>query len=451
MKLDRIHRVYFVGIGGIGMSALARYFVAKGVPVFGYDKTPSKVTESLEKLGISISFLDSEESLPKEIKQQADNTHTLVVYTPAIPLENNIIKYFRQNAYVMLKRAQVLGVISKDTFCMSVAGTHGKTTTSALLGHIMKECKTGASSFIGGILNGYNSNLILGNKNISVMEADEYDRSFMELSPNIACITSMDADHLDIYGDYGELEQTFKKFAKLVEKGKLICKEGLKIEDAITYSVEGTGDYNASNIIVKNGAYEFDISNKNKEIYKNIKSTLPGKYNIENTLAAFAMAEQYGLNSKDILAAIESFRGIYRRYNVFKYKEKTIVDDYAHHPSEIDAVLKASRELFENKKIMIIFQPHLFSRTRDFEDNFIEALSNTDSLRLLDIYPARELPIKGVSSNVLLSKIEHCDKKIISKKDIPSEIKTSSAEVILMLGAGDISVEIEKLKKYSGK
>jgi len=447
MELDKINKVYLVGIGGIGMSALARYFHAVGAIVSGYDKTPSIVTDSLQKLGISISFVDDVDSISKEI---VSNKDALIVYTPAIPSENKILRYFENNLFSILKRSEVLGIISKDTFCLAVAGTHGKTTISALLGHIMKENSTGASSFVGGIISGYNSNLILGTKKVSVMEADEYDRSFLKLFPNIACVTSMDADHLDIYGDVSELENTFEDFASLVpDNGKLISRLNLGLKKSITYSIDEKGDYNASNIRIEKGQFVFDISYPNNKVLKNVKSNLPGRYNIENTLAAFAMANQYGLCGREIVKSIESFQGIYRRFNVFEFEKIIIIDDYAHHPSELQSVLDATRELYENKEILLVFQPHLFSRTKDFEKEFIEVLSKFDSLRLLDIYPARELPIEGVSSKVLLDKIDHSNKKVISKKDIKTEIISSKMPIVMMLGAGDISVEIEKLKKYS--
>ncbi len=445
MELNKIHKVYFVGIGGIGMSALARFFVAKGVQVSGYDRTPGLVTDTLASLGVEITFDDSESSIPSDV---IEDKETLVVYTPAIPTENKILNYFKNNSYKMMKRSEVLGVISRHTFCMAVAGTHGKTTTSALLGHIMAECNTGANSFIGGIISGYDSNLILGDKDIMVVEADEFDRSFLHLSPNIACVTSTDADHLDIYGDANSLKNTFVEFANLLpEDGKLICKKGLDFDGAITYSIEGESDYVARNIKVEKGRFIFDILNEKGEITVGIISNLPGKYNVENTLAAFAMAEQYGLISSDIAKAIESFKGVYRRFNSFQFEEKIIVDDYAHHPSEIEASLDAARELYSGKKLAVIFQPHLYTRTRDFENEFAKVLSKFDEVNLLDIYPARELPISGVTSEALLSKIENDNKQLISKEDIRSVIESSKCEVVMMLGAGDISVEIEKLKK----
>ena len=445
MELNKIHNVYFVGIGGIGMSALARFFVAKGVTVSGYDKTPSVVTNSLVALGVDITFNDSESAI---VSRVLEDKNTLVVYTPAISSENNILNFFKNSSYQLMKRSEVLGVISRNSFCLAVAGTHGKTTTSALLGHIMSECKTGASAFVGGIMKGYNSNLILGNKEIMVVEADEYDRSFLQLSPNIICITSTDSDHLDIYGDADALEETFFEFAELLpEDGVLITKAELGITVGLTYSINQLCDYYAMDINVKNGKFHFNILTSEGDIYLDVKSNLPGRYNIENTLAAFAMASQYGLQGEEIVEAIESFEGINRRFNTFEYNGKVIIDDYAHHPTEIEVALEAARELYPNKKIAAIFQPHLYSRTRDFEGSFIEILQEFNEINLLDIYPARELSILGVTSLALLDKIKFDNKKLISKEEINSVIENTNCEIVMMLGAGDIGVEIEKLKK----
>ncbi|MEN8137507.1 MAG: UDP-N-acetylmuramate--L-alanine ligase [Bacteroidota bacterium] len=445
MELNKIHKVYFIGIGGIGMSALARYFAEKGIAVYGYDKTPGKITDCLIGLGISITFTDDVREVSGEVREDKS---TLVVYTPAIPGDNKILKYFESESYKILKRSEVLGLITKSTYCLAVAGTHGKTTTSALLGHVMNECGTGASAFIGGHVNQYDSNVIFGENNISVVEADEYDRSFMHLSPNIACITSMDADHLDVYGKAEELEHAFKDFTGLLaDDGKLICRKGLDIDGALTYSIEEESDYLAKNVRVENGKFLFDLVNNRDEEFLNVVSNLPGRKNIENTLAAYAMAEQFGLDGEDIVKAIKSFEGIYRRFNVFDYRGKIIVDDYAHHPSEVESALETARELFLGKKIMVVFQPHLFSRTKDFMEEFADILSKFDSIRLLDIYPARELPIEGVSSKVLLEEINNINKKLISKDEIANEILSADQDVVMMLGAGDISIEIEKLKK----
>ena len=446
MELSKLHKVYFIGIGGIGMSALARFFASKGLSVYGYDKTPSIITDSLSNLGVSITFNDIDYVIPEEVKEDKG---TLIIYTPAIPLGNRMMDYFEDNSYTIMKRSEVLGLISSNSFCLAVAGTHGKTTTSALLGHIMAECNTGASSIIGGIMTNYNSNLILGDKDVVVVEADEFDRSFMELLPNISCITSTDADHLDIYRESEVLEKTFVDFANLLPvDGKIICKDGLSVGDnAITYSIDGDSDYVATNIRVEAGKFIFNLIDDKGDLFENIYSNLPGRYNIENTLAAFAMAAQYGLKPTNIIDAIHSFKGIYRRFNIFESRGKIIVDDYAHHPSELEASLEAARELYPSKKIAVIFQPHLYSRTRDFEYDFAKVLSKFDALRLLDIYPAREQPIEGVSSSILLDKIDNLDKKLISKEDIEKEIQNKNIDVFMMLGAGDISVEIEKIKK----
>ena len=445
MELKNIHNVYFVGIGGIGMSALARYFVSNGVAVFGYDKTPSVITDGLSELGIKITFEDSIDEISKDI---LSDSATLVVYTPAIPSNSIILNYFRYNKFQLMKRSEVLGVISKGSECLAVAGTHGKTTTSALLGHIMAESNTGASAFVGGMMAGYNSNLILGDKNVMVVEADEYDRSFMHLTPNIACITSTDADHLDIYGDASELKKTFADFAdRLPEDGVLISKAELGFDYGYKYSINQIADYTASDIVVKNGKFHFNImSLLNGDYYTDVTSNLPGKYNIENTLAAFAMANQYGVDGQDIVDAIESFEGIYRRFNVFEYEGKIIVDDYAHHPTEIEVAFEAARELYVDKKIALIFQPHLYSRTRDFIEEFADIISEFDEVNLLEIYPARELPIEGITSTFLLSEVFCDSKRVISKDEISSVIKSTDCDVVMMLGAGDISVEIEKLK-----
>lgn len=445
MELNKIHKVYFVGIGGIGMSSLARFFVGRGISVSGYDKTPSLVTDGLKELGIEITFNDEISAIESEV---INDKNTLVVYTPAIPLENNILNLFKDNSCQIMKRSEVLGIISHSSFCLAVAGTHGKTTTSALLGHIMTESKTGVSAFVGGIMTGYNTNLILGNENVMVVEADEYDRSFMQLSPNISCITSTDADHLDIYGDANYLKKTFFDFVDLLpENGVLITKAELGFTNGLKYSINQVSDYYATDIKVENGKFIFNIHTNKGEVYLDVKSNLPGKYNIENTLAAFAMASQYGLPGADIVKAIENFEGIYRRFNVFNSEGKTIVDDYAHHPSEIEVSLSTARELFPNKKIVVFFQPHLYSRTRDFENDFAEVLAKFDEVNLLDIYPARELPIEGVTSAGLLEKIGLENKKIIQKEEIKSVLNNSICEIVMMLGAGDISLEIEKLKK----
>ncbi len=440
MNLNTIHTVYFIGIGGIGMSALARYFKANGKNVAGYDKTATNITIDLEELGITIHFDDAIENIPTEFLCKEK---TLVVYTPAIPKNHLEYTYLKEEGFTILKRAEVLGKITEHTFCLAVAGTHGKTTTSSILGHIMQP--SNATSFLGGIAENYNSNLILGEDNISVVEADEFDRSFLQLSPNIACITSMDADHLDIYGEHEELIKSFNDFSKKVS-GKLIVAKGLPIE-GLTYAIEEDADYKAFHLKIENGKYSFDVQTPT-EIIKNIKFSLPGKHNVMNALAALAMANEYGISLELIKEQLKTFKGVQRR---FSYKINTpefvLIDDYAHHPTEIKAVENSVREMYPNEKILAVFQPHLFSRTRDFIDDFAIELSKFDELLLLDIYPAREVPIEGVNSEWLLSKIDLKNKKVTSKNNVIVEIKKSSAKIIVMIGAGDIGALINDVVK----
>ena len=420
------------------MSAIARYFATNGKLVAGYDKTSSQVTDDLEALGIEIHFEDN----VKRISDSFLNVdETMVVYTPAISKNHTELNYFLDNKYTVLKRAEILGKITANTFCLAVAGTHGKTTTSSILGHIMQQEK--ATSFLGGIAENYNSNLILGDDKISVVEADEFDRSFMQLSPNIACITSMDADHLDIYGDAKELEKTFLDFSKKVSDTLIIAK-GLPLK-GLTYAVNEEADYKAFHVKIESGKYIFDVQTPS-EIIKNIEFHLPGKHNVMNALAALAMADAYGVSLENIKQRLATFKGVKRR---FSYKIKTadfvLIDDYAHHPTEINAVENSIREMYPNEKVLVVFQPHLFSRTKDFIDDFALALSKFDEVLLLDIYPARELPIAGVDSDWLLSKINNRHKKLTQKNNLIKDIKNSSAKVVAMLGAGDIGLLVNEI------
>jgi len=438
VNLKNIHNIYFIGIGGIGMSAIARYFATNGKLVAGYDKTSSQVTDDLEALGVEIHFEDN----VKRISDSFLNVdETMVVYTPAISKNHTELNYFLDNKYTVLKRAEILGKITANTFCLAVAGTHGKTTTSSILGHIMQQEK--ATSFLGGIAENYNSNLILGDDKISVVEADEFDRSFMQLSPNIACITSMDADHLDIYGDAKELEKTFLDFSKKVSDTLIIAK-GLPLK-GLTYAINEEADYKAFNVKIESGKYIFDVQTPS-EIIKNIEFHLPGKHNVMNALAALAMADAYGVSLENIKQRLATFKGVKRR---FSYKIKTadfvLIDDYAHHPTEINAVENSIREMYPNEKVLVVFQPHLFSRTKDFIDDFALALSKFDEVLLLDIYPARELPIAGVDSDWLLSKINNRHKKLTQKNNLIKDIKNSSAKVVAMLGAGDIGLLVNEI------
>lgn len=423
------------------MSAIANYFKCNGKNVAGFDKTPTEITADLNKMDIQIHFEDSVALIPNQFKNKAN---TIVIYTPAVPKNHSELNYFIDNDFTVLKRSEILGEITKNTFCFAVAGTHGKTTTSTILGHILKEAGTNATSFLGGISENYNSNLILGGNEISVVEADEFDRSFLKLSPTIACITSMDADHLDIYGEHSALEQSFKDFAAKVSK-TLIVRKGLPVE-GLTFGVEEQADYNAQNIRIENGAYIFDVKTP-LEIIKNVKINLPGKHNVLNTVAALAMANSFGIPLQVIAKALLTFKGIKRR---FSYKINTenlvLIDDYAHHPTEINAVLNAVRELYPTKKVLGVFQPHLFSRTRDFIDDFAASLSQFDELILLNVYPARELPIEGVNSAWLLGKISIENKQLSTKENLVENIVKSNAQIIVMIGAGDIGEMVKNIQ-----
>ena len=436
--------IYFIGIGGIGMSALARYFVANGNRVAGYDKTPSDNTKALENLGVKIHFKDDVELIPNAFKNPKD---TIVVYTPAIPESHTQLTYFRTHNFEIKKRALALGDITEQSFCFAVAGTHGKTTTTSILGHLLKECEVDLMAFLGGISENYNSNLIGNGSKVTVVEADEFDRSFLTLSPNFACITSMDADHLDIYGNAKELEQSFRDFTKKIKpNGKLFVKNGLPIQ-GITYGIEDNSDYAATAVKIENGTYVFDVKTP-RQTLQNFKFNLPGRHNLSNALIALAMCLEYGLPYEKLAPAMASYKGVKRR---FTYQIKTnncvFIDDYAHHPEEINAVHQAVREMYPEDKVLAIFQPHLFSRTKDFADAFATALAQFDEVLLLDIYPARELPIKGITSQWLLDKISLAKKKLVAKNEIIREVKSSDAKIILTIGAGDIGEEVKKIKE----
>jgi UDP-N-acetylmuramate--alanine ligase len=438
VNLKDIHNFYFVGIGGIGMSAIARYFASNGKKVAGYDKAPSQITLDLENLGVDIHFEDALKNIPISFLK---NEKTLIVYTPAVSKNHIELNYFLDNNFTVLKRSEILGKITEDTFCLAVSGTHGKTTTSSILGHIM--VTENATSFLGGIAENYNSNLILGEDKVSVVEADEFDRSFLKLSPNIACVTSMDADHLDIYGDSEALEKSFVEFTNKVSDMLIIAK-GLPLE-GLTYAVNEEADYSAFNLKIERGKYIFDVQTPSSEI-RNIEFHLPGQHNVMNALAAIAMADVFGISLKNIKQSLSTFKGVKRR---FSYKIKTenfvLIDDYAHHPTEISAVESSIREMYPNESVLVVFQPHLFSRTRDFIDDFALELSKFDEVLLLDIYAAREEPIEGVDSKWLLNKLTQKNKKLTQKNNLVKDIKNSSVKVVVMLGAGDIGVVINEV------
>ena len=442
MNLNQIHNVYFIGIGGIGMSALARYFKTIGKNVSGYDKTETELTKELQSLGITIHFEDAINEIPANFHQE----NTLVIITPAVPITHSEWNYFLEREYQVKKRAEVLGIITKDTFCFAVAGTHGKTTTSSILGHILYESGADVTSFIGGIVENYDSNLIGNGKTITVVEADEFDRSFLHLHPNIACVTSTDADHLDIYGDSASIEASFQEFAdKVADKNNLFVAKGLNL-NGVTVAVNEDANFKAFNVRIEESQYVFDVQTPT-EIITDLHFGLPGKHNLTNALMALAMAKTFGTSTQAIASALKSFKGIKRRFSYqIKTNDLVYIDDYAHHPTEINAVHQAVRELYPNQKVLAIFQPHLFSRTKDFVDDFAKSLSQFDEVLLLDIYPARELPMEGITSQWLLDKMTNQNKKLVSKTDLIPTILSSNAKIIVTIGAGDIGELVKSIK-----
>jgi UDP-N-acetylmuramate--alanine ligase len=425
------------------MSALARYFKAIGKNVSGYDKTPSMLTDELIESGIAIHFEDRIDLIPKEYYIE----NTLVIITPAVPVTHSQWNFFLEREYQVKKRAEVLGIITKDTFCFAVAGTHGKTTTSSILGHILFESGADVTAFVGGIVENYNSNLIGTGKTVTVVEADEFDRSFLHLHPNIACVTSMDADHLDIYGTSEEIEASFVEFAnKVDDKSQLFITNELPIE-GVTCAVNEEAVYKAFNVRVGNGSYVFDVQTPTETI-RDIAFGLPGRHNLMNALMALAMAKTFGTSSEAIAKALASFKGIRRRFSYqIKMPNLVYIDDYAHHPTEINAVHQAVRELYPNQKVLAIFQPHLFSRTKDFADDFAKSLSLFDEVVLLDIYPARELPMPGITSEWLMNKMTNENKKLVSKDDLIPTILAADARIVVTIGAGDLGEMVPSIKK----
>jgi UDP-N-acetylmuramate--alanine ligase len=425
------------------MSALARYFQNIGKNVSGYDKTPTMLTDELIASGMSIHFEDNISLIPTDYYVE----NTLVIITPAVPVSHSEWNYFLERNYVVKKRAEVLGIITKDTFCFAVAGTHGKTTTSSILGHILYESGADVTAFLGGIVENYHSNLIGNGKTVTVVEADEFDRSFLHLHPDIACVTSMDADHLDIYGDKAGIEDSFREFAdKVVDKNNLFVPKGLPLE-GLTTGINEEATYKAFNIRIENGFYVFDVQTPSETI-QNLQFGLPGRHNLMNALMALAMAKTYGTPTESVARALASFKGIQRRFSYQIKSDKLVyIDDYAHHPTEINAVHQAVRELYPNEKVLAIFQPHLFSRTKDFADDFAKSLSQFDEILLLDIYPARELPMEGITSSWLLTKMENQHKKLVSKDELIPSILKSDAKIIVTIGAGDIGELITKIKQ----
>ena len=438
--------IYFIGIGGIGMSAIARYYNAKGFKVSGYDKTPSPLTEALESEGIEVHYEDNTDYVPKDVSD------TLVVYTPAIPKDMGELVFVQENCYKVIKRSQMLGEISRGQRCMAVAGTHGKTTTSTLVSHLFTATGEGCSAFLGGISKNYDSNLLISGNDVVVAEADEFDRSFLQLFPEIAVITSMDADHLDIYGDEAHIREAFKAFASQVS-GTVIVKHGLDITPAdtkariMTYSYGNpAADFHAE--ILEDGHFNLHYPGG---IIENCVVGIPGWVNIENATAAAAIGLTYGLNPQKIKAALASFSGVKRRFDLqVKRPDCVYIDDYAHHPEEISAALSSIRNSYPSMKLTAVFQPHLYTRTRDFAPQFAEALSKADKLILLDIYPAREEPIPGVTSEIIFKDVTCNEKVLLKRAELMEYLKNEKVELLVTLGAGDIDRFVGQIAEMLG-
>ncbi len=441
LDLKHINQIYFIGIGGIGMSALAFHFLRLDKKVYGYDKTPTNISKSLESQGAKIEY-NEDLKWAKIISLK----NSLVIYTPAIKDDNTIFKYFKSNQFQLFKRAEILGKICHDKICIAVAGTHGKTTITSMLAFLLKENNEAVTAFLGGVSENYQSNYVYQGDEVYVIEADEFDRSLLQLQPNIALISNIEADHLDIYENAEDLLNTFITFTQQVKQ--LYHNKSLDFKGK-TIGVEKPADYYAKNIKIENGAYIFDYVTPEERIH-NVKLQMPGHHNLFNALSALSLAVDYRPDKiKEFANALSKFKGVKRRFNyILKQPDLIIIDDYAHHPTEIKAVHKAIQEMHPNQKIMGIFQPHLFSRTRDFADDFSDALSLFDEVKLLNIYPAREKPIAGINSQFLCEKINCNRKNVIDKNDILHEIRTSNCGVAVLMGAGDIGIEAQRLKMY---
>lgn len=448
MDIKAIQTIYFIGIGGIGMSAIARYFNVHGVSVYGYDKTPSPLTDELFQEGIHVNFEDNIELLPQDI--------SVVVYTPAIPKDNKIFNHLLATGIPMMKRAEMLGHLTLHHKTVAIAGTHGKTTTSSMVAHILTDSGFGCQAFIGGIAINYNSNFWGSDSaEFMVVEADEYDRSFLKLSPQYAILTSIDADHLDIYGSEEECQNSFIAFTnKINPEGLLVVKQGLKrMKEMFTQGqklsyalMNDLAESYATNIIMKNGSYTFDVRSKYFTL-EDVELHIGGMHNIENVVAAITMAQYLGIPEEAIKSAVASYKGIKRRFEyVYKSSDVVYIDDYAHHPEELRPLLKSAMTLFGKKRTVVIFQPHLYSRTRDFAREFAHVLDAADEVILLDIYPARELPIDGVSSQMIKDMMGNPNVTILSKEGVLDYVKHAPVELLITAGAGDIDRLVPEIK-----
>jgi UDP-N-acetylmuramate--alanine ligase len=457
MNLDLYKYIYLVGVGGIGMSALARYFNSKGKRVYGYDKVKSDLCIELENEGINIYYTDKLSVIPDAIKNSI-SSEVLVVYTAAISYENQVLSFFKDNGFKIFKRAEVLGMISEKSFTIAIAGTHGKTTTSTMLAYILKQAGKEITAFLGGVSHNYKTNFLYADKqDVLIVEADEFDRSFLQIHADIAIITSVGIDHLDVYKDINDLDSAFKQFASQVkENGILLVEESISIDFSVpdggiklNYSARNNADYFVENIRVKNGIMIFDIlSNIDFDnTQKNIELQMPGIHNVSNALAAYVVSFYLGLSCNTISQGLATFKGIRRRFDKIIDTEKLVyIDDYAHHPDEVSATIDATKQLYPLRELIVVFQPHLFSRTKDLANEFARSLQSADDLVLLDIYPAREQPVLGINSQMLLDLCINPKKELCSKDDLLLVLKSKNIDVLLTLGAGDIGTLVHPIK-----
>jgi UDP-N-acetylmuramate--alanine ligase len=441
--LEKYKNIYFLGIGGIGMSSLALYFIDKQKSVGGYDKVKSSITNQLSLKGSIINYEDSKENIPNNFLNKEE---TLVVYTPAIPKSNKQFIFFHQSSFKILKRSELLGILSKNKFCIAVAGTHGKTTTASILSHILLENNIKFTSFIGGISENYNTNFIQNGDEIILVEADEFDRSFLTLYPDIACITSIDPDHLDVYFNEQSLHDSFTDFTNNIKnEGVLLVNEKISIKGS-TFGFDKNSDFHITNYNVSNEEVFFDINYNG--LISSIKFNMQGRHNALNALVAFAIGLELKIDKLKLSKSLSTFLGVKRRFTYVLKSPKIIIDDYAHHPKEIEEISKSIKELYPEKKVTAVFQPHLYSRTRDFMSEFAQSLSLFDEVVLTEIYPAREKPIKNINSENLLNRIENNNKCLITKSNLPKYLSKSSSDILVIMGAGDISEEVNSIKKH---
>jgi UDP-N-acetylmuramate--alanine ligase len=434
--------MYFLGIGGIGMSGLARFFLQRGHKVAGFDRTQSHLTNELEREGATICYDDN----PKNFPQDWEVGNTLIIFTPAVKEDNRLLQMTRQKGFSIKKRAEVLGLITAEMRCLAIAGTHGKTTTSSILAHLCHAAGYRTNAFLGGIANNFGNNYVLGKENTVVVEADEYDRSFLHLRPNIAVITNTDSDHLDIYGDAESMQKTFRDFAQLSRtNGLLITRYGIEIESDYTYGLHPKADFRAEQITPGGGGYTFHFHHP-KGVVHDVFFPVPGRHNLENAVAAMGVCVLEGLDPEKVARGAKSFQGVKRRFQKH-LDEPVLIDDYAHHPTELNVLIDAIEESYPNRKFAMLFQPHLYSRTRDFLDEFAQALSRVPFVGLLPVYPARETPEAGVESDAILAKMNNPEKRLLPKEKVAAWVSEIQPDVLVIAGAGDIELLIPNAKE----